>query len=660
MQADALVDVSTDNPAKPTPLGVDDSEQYDLTRKGPFAMLYERTRTRFEATNARTRDNRLIRRSTVDVKGLQQRGVLAADETIIPVRVVDENVTRELPKHLAFLKQSRRLAIFEPQDLRQRNSPTFNVGPLESEFTRVMQYDDWELDYVRWLDGAAAHGWSWARVRYAPDNPGAVAIEHVRQDYLLFDTTIQCIQHSPMVVQLHLANIVILRDYQKRFSFDAAASLKLEQYLRAQSNANDTESANYARTPCYFSEVFFKQDDIVYVAWWSKDISDFLKAPEPFYNGVQEQISAMPAPDPFNPLAVREPITQWVDSAEREYPFVPMYAEVTEDATIIEHRGAAVKDYYMQEAATTILSALVVATQRAANYMIVPDKSADVGIAPKQLNLKIENGKVWNQSVKFISTPFPDSSMFKVLDTLYTRNAEANADIAWAVNNRQDSRKTAAEVQAAQAQTSQLNSTAVLYFSMALREVYTRAWRIVQNNALRGSENGGIDFLLTADGVNDVATIGASYRLRTAGDVDYVARQERINAMRQDWPVMQTTGAAMAFLSDYIKLMYPDAADTYIAAISASLQQSSAAAQLVQQLGSALQAAVTGPDGALRPEFAADGATLQQLQTQTQQFLANVNSLAPASGGVSGATAGQPAGPAAGSPNPSASSMASV
>lgn len=633
------LDASTD--AKLTPDSTDAARMVrkaknDLTKKEVFSGLFERTLSRFSNTVNKTSENRLIRRSNVDVKGKQSQGMLKPDETIIPVPVVDENVTRELPKHLAFLKQSRRLAIFEPQDLRLRTSPQFNVGTLESEFTRVMQYDDWELDYVRWLDGRAVHGWSWARIRYSPDLPGAVRVEHVRQDYLFFDTAVQDVQHSPMVAQLHLANVVRLQEFAEKFGFDQDATDKFEDHLRAQSNSNDNESVNFARQPVYMYEVFFKQDGIVYIAWWAKEINSFLSKPTPFFNGIQEEVTAAPTIDPLNPMMGGDPIASWVDSPETEYPFVPFYNEVTEDATIIEHRGAAIKDYYMQEASTTVLSSLVNACSRAANYMIVPDQTGDMGVAPKQLTLKIENGKIWNQKVSFISTPWPDSAMFKVLDTLSTRNAESKADIAWAVNNRQDSRKTAAEVQAAQSQSSQLNSTAVLYFSMALRQVYTKAWRIVQNVALRGE----IQFLLTPEGVNNIPVIKEKYRLRTAGDVDYVARQERIAAMRLDWPVIQTTGAAVTFLSEYLKLQYPDSADNYIAAIQAAMQEQNQAVQVVQKLGAALQAAVMSPDGKLKPEFQADAPALQQLQQLVQQFIQNAQQ--PPGSAAAGAAGSSP------------------
>jgi hypothetical protein len=287
----------------------------------------------------------------------------------------------------------------------------------------------------------------------------------------------------------------------------------------------------------------------------------------------------------------------------------------------------------LQEAATTLLSALIVSTQRAANYMIVPDKGADVGVAPKQLNLKIKNGAIWNQKVSFINTPWPESSMFQALDVIWSRNAEASKDIAWAVNNRQDSRKTAAEVQAAQSQSSQLNSTQVLYFSIALREIYRRSWRIIQSQALQGN----IQFLLTEQGENDIETIGKIYRLRTAGDVDYVARQERIAAMRIDWPVIQTTGAAVPFLGEYLKLQYPDIADNLITAIQQqNAAQGAQAAQLVMALSAALQAAVT-QDGQLKPEFTADQQKLQELAQQAQQFLQNAQNSAPDASGVAAA-----------------------
>ena len=631
----------------PTEQGEGAPPVHDLARKENFTTLFNQTYQRFEPVKEETRKNRLVRRANVDVKSLQASGQLAADETVVPIRVIDENVTRQLPKHLAFLKQSRRLAIFEPQDIKIRNNPALNLGPLESEFTRVMQYDGWELDYIRWLDGSAANGWDWVRVRHEAVYPGAVVVEHVRQDYLAFDTSVQDIQHSQMVYQAHPITLVTLYDYTARYGFDLNAAQKLEENVRAKAMAQNTTEASsvYYRNAIYVYEVFYKQKGIVYVGWWSKDINEFLKLPEPYYNGVDEPI---PMSDPQSgPLGAGMKQT-FEPTFEVEYPFVQLYDEVTEDATIVEHRGSAIKDYYMQDACTTLMSAFVCACQRAANYQIVPEKGTELGVAPKAQNFQIKSGAVWNQTMKFINTPWPDAMLPRALDILSTRNAIANDDIAWGVNNRQDSRKTAEEVKTANMQQSQVNSTQVLYFSIALRAVFTKAWRIIRSQALSGK----IEFLATQPEL-----LGYEYRLRSAGDIDYIARQERIQAMRIDWPVIQTTGAAMQFMFDYLKLVYPDTADSYIAAIQKAIQDQNQAGALIQKLAAALQAAVMTPNGQLKPDVSHDDVTtLQSLQQEVKQYLTNESQSTTGSlGGTptaapSGTNAGGAAQPA-GAPN---------
>src|SRR5262245_30038339 len=58
---------------------------------------------------ARTEERRMERDVDVNVEALRQRGELDEDETLIPVRVIDTNIQRELPAYINYLKNSRRI-----------------------------------------------------------------------------------------------------------------------------------------------------------------------------------------------------------------------------------------------------------------------------------------------------------------------------------------------------------------------------------------------------------------------------------------------------------------------------------------------------------------------------------------------------------------------
>jgi hypothetical protein len=193
-------------------------------------------------------------------------------------------------------------------------------------------------------------------------------------------------------------------------------------------------------------------------------------------------------------------------------------------------------------------------------------------------------------------------------------------------------RKTAKEITAAQQQQSLLNSVQLTLFSTFIRGVYSFAWQIVQSQALQGK----IKFLqiqqqqpvpnpMTGQPMmdpttgqpmmqpiwtNDIATIGQTYDIRAAGDVDVIQRQERIAQMKQDWPVISQTPLAIPFLAEMIKLEYPDVGEKWAAVL---MQQQVNQTGLIQSLAGML-------GGVLKdhPEIA------QTLSPQDQQSVAMI------------------------------------
>ncbi len=169
--------------------------------------------------------------------------------------------------------------------------------------------------------------------------------------------------------------------------------------------------------------------------------------------------------------------------------------------------------------------------------------------------------------------------------------------------NRKDSRKTAKEIGAAQQQQTLLNSVQLTLFSTFIRQIYSFVWLIVQSQALQNK----IQFLLiqkevpiqhpmvpgqTMTGnngqpmtqtiwVNDSQMIGQRYSIRAAGDVDVIAKEEMIQKMQKDWPVIMNTALKDVFLMDYVRLCYPERQQQY----SQALQQGSQLNQLTSLVG---------------------------------------------------------------------------
>ena len=68
----------------------------------------------WEDERIQTERNRRIRKIEVDMEQLRASGKLKADEVLIGVRVIDENIRKEQPIFVNYFTRSRRLAIFDP------------------------------------------------------------------------------------------------------------------------------------------------------------------------------------------------------------------------------------------------------------------------------------------------------------------------------------------------------------------------------------------------------------------------------------------------------------------------------------------------------------------------------------------------------------------
>lgn len=540
---------------------------------------------------SQNRDNRKL---LVDVQAEQASGRLEPHETYIASRVINLNITREIPPYIAYLTQSRRLALFQPV------ITTDQVGTtevLETEFFRVMTYVDWINDYTRAIDGTKLNGFSSIELINDTSKPGHVAVEYVATDALLFDSRVSSIQDSAIVARIYEVTSVSLREYARDFKFKA---VETQELLKQLEDPALSYSSTYSEANRIY-HTFFKVNGKVFHGWYSKQLLKYLKDPAEFYNGVAVQTTSIPPMDPFNPTAPAEPITQWVPVPETTYPFFVYTNTMTEDCCIVNSVGRADSDFYMQEASCSLWSAFVNTCVLASRTMWSPDNpNPDVGVAPKQLSMNIKQGAIFNQPMKAFHTPWPDAALPKALEMLATQNSTDTNQVNFAVNNRQDTRKTATEIESSRQQQQVMSSVDVTLFSTFLRGVFTGAWKIIQSAALQGK-------IIFAGGPELIA---AEYNVLPAGTIDYIARQEQIASMQSDFPIIGPTAAGPAFLEQYILAKYPSMAQKLIPPLQQAAQANE---QKVQALTRLLTAAVTGEDGNLEPEWQAHAQELAAL-----------------------------------------------
>ena len=540
----------------------------------------ETLNTNWGTERLKTEGRRALRKVAVDIDAERSAVHIKQNETFIPIRVIDTNVKMEMPPYINYLKQSRRIAIFK-----NRNDPGHPNTQLEERFTDGLTYEGWEKVHFETLDGSLMHGWDTCEVIRDSSKPLGVSIEHVGHDKLLFATDAVDIQFCPRVIREYKVTLIQLQNWVRSFDFNSEQVSKIV----------DAKKEDKLSSVVSVYKEMFKYHDVVWVAWYSLDSScdDWLKKPKKLFLGIKhKEVETIQVPQQVptgqvdmmgSPVMtqVMQPQQQekWVNSDINLYPYFLLPYSETEEDSIFEYKGRAFLDEFKQEALTCIITAIVNGTTRASEVFCSID-GEDPGGNVKQLQ-DLEGGTILNRPLKFFHTDYPDNSALDVAKFLNTQNQQETGQVAWAVTNRQDSRKTAEEIRAAQSQTSLLDSVQLTLFSTYIRQVYSFCWKIVQSLALQNL----IVFFPRPDPVtgmlkNDEEILSQDYDIRAAGDIDVVQRAEKLNRMLQLWPIVANTPLAPSYLVNLLKVAFPEDANNY----EQLLTQLTAKDQLMGQL----------------------------------------------------------------------------
>jgi hypothetical protein len=468
----------------------------------------------------------------IDIKELRARNEISPDETVIPIRSINTAIESELPPYIAYLRQPGRLVAFNNPRV-----PPDKIQLLEKEFTRVAKYDSWERPFHKLLDCVIAHGWGAVEIVYDVTKPGHFSIEYIRHEDFLFPKDAIDIQYCDFVIRrYHLTNDQ-LRFLVKNFGFNADEVSELIRQ-NTKNKMIDVGKLMYRNT----------DDGYIYVGWYSLRAKDWLKKPEKLFLGVRNRVVDFTTGE-----------VSYEDIYETDYPFEVLTYHEGEEDRITKHKGRIWLDQYKQEAQTAVWTGFVNRLIRASNVYASPSTPLDNDNKLRELSVRLKNGVVYNRPLSFFGVEFPNPLVINVLNALDVRQQTETANIAWAVNNRQDSRKTATEMQVALQQQNLLYSVQLSLFSIFLRHVYTRCWRIVKSEALAGN----IEFLPQLDQQVRDTLLSVEYTITSAGDEDFVMRQDRINKKMQLLPIMLQTGIGLDYLLSLLKDILPDEADKF-------------------------------------------------------------------------------------------------
>jgi len=515
---------------------------------------------------------------TINADELRLQGKLRKDESIIPIRTIHINIEREITEYISFIKQSRRSAIFRNDEV-----PPYVLEKIETEFTRTAQYDSWEKPFHKLVDCTISHGWGSVEVVYDDTKPGKFAIEYIRHEDLLFPTDTIDIQYCEFIVRRYRLSNDQLRLLVKEYDFNKN---EVENLIK---NNKDNRLVTIGKL------MFRNTDDgLIYVCWYSLKAKEWLKEPDKLFLGVRNKV-----------IDKSTGTIRFEDVYENEYPIEVLCYKENEDDRITRHKGRIWLDQYKQEAATTVWTGFINRLLRASNVYASPKTPQSNDGIPKLLSMELVNGAVYDRPLDFFGLEYPNPAVIQVLNSLDVQNQQETNNISWAVNNRQDSRKTASEIVSAKQEQQKLTNVQISLFSIFLRHIYTKAWRIVKSCALQDR----IKFLSKISPDQKDIILSLEYIVMAAGDEDVVQRNERINAKMQLLNVMLQTPIGAEFLGSLLKDVLPDEGEKWEMLLlqakqqqMAQQQQGQQSVQLIGSLASALNGLAQASEDKLTPD----------------------------------------------------------
>ena len=519
------------------------------------------TSDQFKGEEVTSRIRRELRRDNRDLPMMRARGEISPDENYIPQRVIDQQISQEKPSQIAFIEQPERVLIFK--DLTDPEAPTESI---ERTFTDHARFPGWTIPWHRGFDAVDLHGGVCFEVKINPDKPGYFEIEYIRREDLIFATEATDIQANEYIARRYRYMPFEVEAFVKKYNF------KPEAVAEVLKNLEEKRHQKIEIFKCYC-----KRDSVVYIFWYSTQCqTSFLKDPEPYTlglvdpNAAQQYLDSVTMYQKLGAAAQAGDQTAAIATSltpppelptglpEENYPIFFMPYEVIEDDRLLASKGLAFRYKSDQEILTQLWTSLLNAAGRAANiYASYANNPNDQGGLK---NEKLIPNTVMGREAKFWNFPFPSADLLATATQYGSQVAAKSSAVDYAVNARDDSRKTAREIEAAQQQASNQKGVNLSGQSLTVLHIYELCWKIFRNYALLG-------LIKTANVDRD--TLLHKYSLAAAGDSDVMRREARKQVIRETMQYVVNTPVANAFMVYLIKTFFPEEAKAWVPIVEA-------------------------------------------------------------------------------------------
>lgn len=588
------------------------------------------------------RVSRKLRYAEVDVEFERDAGNLQPDELWVSRHLIDNNIRREQSAYVQYITQSPRAVILEDS-----LTPSIDLATLERDLTKKIRYDGWQLSMFANIDCFQANGYSIVELVRDESTIGEISYESVEFADFGFVADCRDIQQLEMTARAYYFTKTRLQaligDPENPKPDSDWNSVQVQKLLDSPPDDNVSVSDRDLKDKSLHQvyKMMFRVDGIVHVGWCVPvKCDDWLRAPRPLFIG-RRKLTQPQAPNQLGTdvLVNQQPSQQdtqmfqsyqafmqksmgkgklldWAVSIvaqgmtppsepenETLYPYYLFPYLISENNTISNLKGRVYLDQDMQEAVSSLTSSTITQARRSAGLYGSKDANDPNDDVLMQKNITLKSGCIVNSKVTFTQLASPEPGMFSAIQMLEAGNQNETSNVNFAVQNRQDSRKTAKEMSLAEKQSQQLSTVQVVLFSIALKKLYSVSAAVIQSRVLAG--------LIEVD-PSVLPLYARRFIVKPSGDTDVIEKQQMIQTMIQSWGVIQSTGAATAFLNDLLEKMFPDSAAKYIQAMQAASQQQNS--QQMQQMQSMMQTVKAMAGGIVKlsqhPDFFSDSGKL--------------------------------------------------
>ncbi len=506
---------------------------------------------------------RKARTNRINVKDQQTAGTILTDETIIGDRTIDTNVRSEKAAYMVFVETSRRVLIVKPPPGTEVPAPV--IEAIETEFTNGTRYTRWKSPWYKIFDGAVLHGCNFLEVVYDESKPLKSRIDFLAREKFIYPVGMEDVQNCEMVLRQYTLAPITLDAWKANpalgFKTDILTEL-LKGYEKEKRNK---------LIPVY--KVFFKRDGVVHYAWYSDEVSkNWMRDPVPLDIGLKQVKAGPPTVDPLTGQPVQGPPTM-EPAPVLIFPFFPLKYQELEDEQVIEIQGRASIDLPTQDAATSLMSSIVNGAKRASGFYPYR-KPSGLDVGGQGSPIALEHGKLISGDVGVFQPNWPNISVLSVIQALSVRNLQQIGKTDFAAMQRNDTAKTAAEIEASKEQASVLSSMQTMLLSDCVLSTESLRFEIWRSQVFVGQVKSSVP--------NEILAL--PYTLAPAGDIEVVKRAERKAELKEAWPVISQTPAAMKFFEIMIEALFPEEAATILSSLQAPDTQ-----KLITELANALK-----------------------------------------------------------------------